>query len=164
MTWRSVSSLAAAATVVGMLSLAPMRTIAQSSEKANPKGKNLGGPGGVIAVNGVRDENLPPPPAGPTPHAVDGKPNLSGVWLSGNYNFANMGGALPLQPWALRGLPVFHHPLGPRRPRQGSAPRGEIVVSRKPDTGEVGFPVQRAWRRTHGRCGEIFVPHSIDRD
>ena len=82
------------------LSLAPLRIAAQSAEKGNAKGKDLGGPGGVIAVNGVRDENLPPPPAGPTPREADGKPNLSGVWLSGNYSFANMGGPLPLQPWA----------------------------------------------------------------
>jgi len=100
MIWRSVSSLAAAATVVGMLSLAPTRSIAQSAEKSNAKGKNLGGPGGVIAVNGVRDENLPPPPEGPAPRFYDGKPDLSGVWLSGNYSFSNMGGPLPLQPWA----------------------------------------------------------------
>jgi len=100
MIWRSVSSLAAAATVVGMLSLAPTRSVAQSAEKSNAKGKNLGGPGGVIAVNGVRDENLPPPPEGPAPRFYDGKPDLSGVWLSGNYSFSNMGGPLPLQPWA----------------------------------------------------------------
>jgi len=60
---RFVSSLTAAATLLAMLSLAPKRTAAQSAEKAaakgDAKGKNLGGPGGVIAVNGVRDENLP---------------------------------------------------------------------------------------------------------
>lgn len=71
----------------------------EAQTKAAPA-KDLGGPGGVIAVNGVRDENLPPPPVGPTPRAPDGKPDLSGVWLNGNYNFANMGGTLPLQPWA----------------------------------------------------------------
>ena len=35
--------------------------------KGKGKGKGLDGPGGVVAVNGVRDENLPPPPVGPTP-------------------------------------------------------------------------------------------------
>lgn len=97
---RRYVSLVAAATLAAVLSLAPMRTIAQSPEKGKAKGKDLGGPGGVIAVNGVRDENLPPPPVGPAPRFYDGKPDLSGVWLSGNYSFANMGGPLPLQPWA----------------------------------------------------------------
>lgn len=95
---------AAAAAVAVIFAIAPVRAAAQSAEKgkAAQKGnaKDLGGPGGVIAVNGVRDENLPPPPVGPAPRAVDGKPSLAGVWLSGNYNFANMGGPLPLQPWA----------------------------------------------------------------
>jgi hypothetical protein len=82
------------------LSLAPGHLAAQSSTGKAATGKDLGGPGGVIAVNGVRDENLPPPPQGPTPRTLDGKPDLSGVWLVGNYAFANMGGPLPLQPWA----------------------------------------------------------------
>jgi hypothetical protein len=47
-------------------------------------------------------EGTPKPPAaipeGPTPRMPDGKPNLSGVWNSPN--FGNLGGALPLQPWA----------------------------------------------------------------
>jgi hypothetical protein len=76
------------------------RTAAQSDGAAKGGKKDLGGPGGVIAVNGVRDENLPAPPQGPTPRMPDGKPDLSGVWLSGNYSFASMGGPLPLQPWA----------------------------------------------------------------
>jgi hypothetical protein len=92
--WIAAGALAAA------LSIATPHSMAQSAGKGNAKGKSLDGPGGVIAVNGVRDENLPKPPDGPTPRAADGKPNLSGVWLSGNYNFANMGGPLPLQPWA----------------------------------------------------------------
>ena len=126
--WRFVSSLAAAAIVLAMLSLAPLRTIAQSAEKAaakgDAKGKNLGGPGGVIAVNGVRDENLPTPPAGPTPHALDGKPNLSGVWLSGNYNFANMGGALPLQPWAQKLMEERQATQGREDPEAKCLPAG----------------------------------------
>src|SRR5437773_89620 len=83
--WRGCSALAAASALL----------VAQSPEKANTKGKDLGGPGGVIAVNGVRNENLPPPPEGPAPRFYDGKPDLPGVWLSGNYSFSNMGGALP---------------------------------------------------------------------
>jgi hypothetical protein len=77
--------------------LVPSSGVAQEGQG---KGKVLDGPGGVIAVNGVRDENLPPPPEGPTPRAPDGKPDLSGVWLNGNYSFSDMGGPLPLQPWA----------------------------------------------------------------
>jgi hypothetical protein len=73
---------------------------AQSEKGKSGPPKDLGGPGGVIAVNGVRDENLPPPPEGPTPRTADGKPDLSGVWLNGNYSFSNLGGPLPLQPWA----------------------------------------------------------------
>jgi hypothetical protein len=96
---RIFSSLAAGF-FAAILLVTPLRTIAQSAAKGNSKGKNPDGPGGVIAVNGVRDENLPTPPAGSAPRAANGKPSLSGVWLSGNYNFANMGGALPLQPWA----------------------------------------------------------------
>src|SRR3954462_3364929 len=71
-----------------------------NTKKGTEKSKDLGGPGGVIAVNGVRDENLPAPPVGKTPRMPDGKPDFSGVWLSGNYSFSNMGGRLPLQPWA----------------------------------------------------------------
>jgi hypothetical protein len=90
----------AAAAVLGMLPFAITAQSPAGGAKASEKGKAFDGPGGVIAVNGVRDENLPPPPKGPAPRTPDGKPDLSGVWLSGNYSFASMGGALPLQPWA----------------------------------------------------------------
>jgi hypothetical protein len=77
MSWRPISSLAAAAVLAAMASI---HINAQSgAAKGDAKGKNLGGPGGVIAVNGVRDENLPTPPAGPAPRTAEGKPKLSGV-------------------------------------------------------------------------------------
>jgi hypothetical protein len=91
------------AVVAAALLAVPVASVGQSGKgkgKTAEPAKDLGGPGGVIAVNGVRDENLPPPPVGPTPRAPNGKPDLSGVWLNGNYSFSNMGGALPLQPWA----------------------------------------------------------------
>jgi hypothetical protein len=103
MTIRFVCSIVAAAAVAILLVVAPAPTaVAQSAADKTGKGKakGLGGPGGVIAVNGVRDENLPPPPVGPAPRMPDGKPDLSGIWLSGNYSFGNLGGPLPLQPWA----------------------------------------------------------------
>src|SRR5215471_21630623 len=92
----------------GMLTLLVVafssNTAAQSEKAGKGAKKDLGGRGGVIAVNGVRDENLPPPPQGPTPRMPDGKPDLSGVWLSGNYSFGNLGGPLPLQPWAQKAM------------------------------------------------------------
>ena len=39
-----------------------------------------------------------PIPTGPTPRTTDGKPSLFGVWNSPN--MGDMGGPLPLQPWA----------------------------------------------------------------
>ena len=48
MIWRGILALAAASTLL----------VAQSPEKANTKGKDLGGPGGVIAVNGVRNRDV----------------------------------------------------------------------------------------------------------
>ncbi|HEY2844937.1 MAG TPA: hypothetical protein VGJ09_14850 [Bryobacteraceae bacterium] len=94
--------MVAAAAIALVAALAPIATQAQDGAAKGGKGKAKGkdGPGGVIAVNGVRDENLPAPPVGPTPRMPDGKPDLSGVWLSGNYSFSNTGGPLPLQPWA----------------------------------------------------------------
>src|ERR1700693_5541315 len=91
-----------AAALALVVALVPTYTQAQNGAPKDGKGKGKGkdGPGGVIAVNGVRDENLPPPPVGPTPRMPDGKPDLSGVWLSGNYSFSNIGGPLPLPPWA----------------------------------------------------------------
>jgi hypothetical protein len=87
-------------TALMVLAVLSHNTAAQSDKSGKAGKKDLGVPGGVIAVNGVRDENLPKPPEGPTPRMPDGKPDLSGVWLIGNYSFANMGGPLPLQPWA----------------------------------------------------------------
>ena len=97
-----MKTLIAGATTLLLLSLALLSHNGAAQTEKAPKGakKDLGGPGGVIAVNGVRDENLPKPPDGPTPRMPDGKPDLSGVWLIGNYSFSNMGGPLPLQPWA----------------------------------------------------------------
>jgi hypothetical protein len=40
-----------------------------------------------------------PVPAGPTPRAKDGRPDLSGVWTPKLENFGNIG-TPPLQPWA----------------------------------------------------------------
>src|SRR5947209_8513234 len=96
----AAAALAACAFLFGAARLSGQAAGSQSKGK----GKNVDGPGGVIAVNGVRDENLPPPPKGPAPRMIDGKPDFSGVWLIGNYAFGNMGGPLPLQPWAQKVL------------------------------------------------------------
>lgn len=99
---RKLFSGATVSTASALILLAVLshNTAAQSEKSGKSANKGLGSPGGVIAVNGVRDENLPKPPEGPTPRMPDGKPDLSGVWLIGNYAFGNMGGPLPLQPWA----------------------------------------------------------------
>jgi len=52
--------------------------------------------------------NLAPPPTGPAPRAVDGKPDLSGVWTPDRvfvYDISSAlkpGETLPIQPWALK--------------------------------------------------------------
>ncbi len=101
---RFVSSIVAAAAITAHRGVRT-RTADVRPRLAPPKPKGKKrfrrSPGGVVCRErrpGTR--NLPPPPVGPTPHAPDGKPDLSGVWLSGNYSFGSTGGPLPLQPWA----------------------------------------------------------------
>jgi hypothetical protein len=125
---RYLHSTAVAAAVVALLQCFSVDCAAQSGagKAADTKApaRDLGGPGGVIAVNGVRDENLPAPPAGPAPRTPDGKPDLSGVWLSGNYSFSNMGGPLPLQPWAQKVMEERRATQGKDDPEAKCLPSG----------------------------------------
>jgi hypothetical protein len=121
---RSIASLVAAAAGAVILALAATPSAAQSGAEKGGKGKAFAGPGGVISVNGVRDENLPPPPEGPAPRMPDGRPDLSGVWLSGNYSFSNMNGPLPLQPWAQKLLEERRRNQGKDDPEAKCLPAG----------------------------------------
>ena len=82
-----LGSLIAALAIGALLPLLPTDGVAQDA-----KGKAGGG------KQGKNEEKDTLTPSGPTPHAADGKVDLSGVWTPG-LSFAQMG-QVPLQPWA----------------------------------------------------------------
>jgi hypothetical protein len=79
-------------------------------------------------------EGTPKPPAaiptGPAPRMPDGKPSFSGVWNSPN--FGNMGGALPLQPWAAKAAEDHHKNDDADDPEAKCLPSGVPRISPYP--------------------------------
>ena len=91
-------------TAVAVFAAAPWKLAAQPAPGNAATAPGEGAPGRGAGRGGRGGAQSDWPPAGPTPKAADGHPDLSGNWspnaIRQNVDMVGSGVAVPLQPWA----------------------------------------------------------------